>query len=88
MLARNKTASVDEFTNTKFIVISKLNRKIPFALSVNESSVIPVNTAQTILGGTSNAIAMRIFVANYLIFRSSELSVNTRDVFIDEIVFI
>ena len=87
MLARNKTALVDEFTYIKLIVIPKMNCKFPFPFSVNVDSILPLIMAQNI-GGNSNVIAMRIFVANFLIFRSSEFSLNTSNVFIDEIVFI
>ena len=79
---------VDEFTNTKFIVIPKINCKFLFPSPVNVASILPLNMAQTIYGGNSNVIAMRIFVVNFLIFQPRELSVTTSNVFIDEIVFI
>ena len=88
LLVRNKTALVDEFTYIKFIVIPKMNCKIPFSSSVKIASMLPFTMAQTVEGGNSSVTAMRIFVANFLIFRSSELSVNTNNVLIDDIVFI
>ena len=68
MLARNKTALVDEFVYTKFIVIPKMNCKFPLPSSVKVASILPLSMAQTLPGGTGNVFAIKIFVANFLTF--------------------
>ena len=85
-LARNKTVLVDDFTDTKFFVIPKMNCKVTFPSSVNVASILPLIMTQTMQGGNSNYISMRIFVDIFLIFQSSEISVNTSNVSIDDIV--
>ena len=52
-----------------------MNYKVTFPSSVNVASILPLIMTQTMQGGNSNYISIRIFVDSFLIFQSSELSV-------------
>ena len=68
LLARNKTAFVNEFKRAVCIVFSNMNCRFPFSLSVNVASILPSTMAQIMQGDNCTVTQMRIFIANLLFF--------------------